>query len=123
MRAAGLKTFFAGQESKAGYILSAAMAYVRSLAASALGIDPDDLTWRQIALVMKHGHQDVLLLGELDLDRASAMGNAYLAKHDLAFSSMLSGKVISTLAALLVADVFHGQRCFQRALLFPRQSK
>lgn len=93
MRTAGLKTFFAGQECKAGHMLSAGMAYIRSLAASASGSDPDNLTWKQVAVVMNQGHQDVAFLGQLDLDRASAMGNVELAKHDLAFSSMLASKV------------------------------
>ena len=75
------------------------MAFIRSLAASALKIDPDDLTWKQVVLVMKQTHKDIIFLGELDLDRASAMGSPYTAKYDLAFSSMLSSKVYLALAA------------------------
>lgn len=93
MRADALVSLVAGQESQAGHMLSAGMAYIRSLAASASGSDPDNLTWKQVAVVMNQGHQDVAFLGQLDLDRASAMGNVELAKHDLAFSSMLASKV------------------------------
>ena len=93
MRADALISLVAGQESQAGHMLSAGMAYFRSLAASASGSDPENLTWKEVALVMKHGHLDLSVLGQLDLDGASAMAAVNMAKHDLAFSSMLASKV------------------------------
>lgn len=63
IRAAGQKLFWAKQDSHTAHLMSVAMAYMRSLAASALENDPYDITWKQIALVMKEVHQDIILLG------------------------------------------------------------
>ena len=52
IRATGQKLLSASQGSQAGHTLSAAMAFIRSLAASALEVDPDDLTWKQNVLVL-----------------------------------------------------------------------
>ncbi|CAL5222059.1 g4358 [Coccomyxa viridis] len=85
------------------------MAYIRSLAASASGSDPENLTWKEVALVMKHGHLDLSVLGQLDLDGASAMAAVNMAKHDLAFSSMLASK--ATERALDIADLLLEADC------------
>lgn len=52
-------------------------------------------------------HQDVIFLGELDLDRASAMSGPYSAKYDLAFSSMLSSKVNLLAASVKLMIIFY----------------
>ena len=93
VRTTGQKLFWAGQDTHAAHVLSAAMAYMRSLAASALENDPCDITCKQIAFVMKDVHQDILLLGGLHLDRASCMGGPYLDKYDLSFRGMMASTV------------------------------
>lgn len=70
------------------------MAYIRSLAASALESDPYDIAWKQIALVLRESHKDVIIVGECHLLRASqCMGIPGVDQHDPAFSGMLSSMV------------------------------
>lgn len=91
----------ADQDSQSGHVLSAALAYIRSWAASALGSSPEDITWKQIASVLKEKHLDTLLLGRLHLDRASnCMGRPYGDNHDLAFGGMMECMVRVALPAL-----------------------
>lgn len=94
LRALGQKLFLANQDSQSSHLLSAAMAYIRSLAASALDSDPNDISWKQIAHVLRGAHNDMIMLGQCHLDRASyCMGRPYIDKHDLAFGGLLESVV------------------------------
>ena len=95
IRAVGHKLNWACQESDAAHVYSAAMAYVRSTAASVVERDPDDMTWTQIAFAMMETPQDIICLGHLLLDKASCMGGLFMEKHDAAFRSMLACTVDS----------------------------
>ncbi len=90
IRAAGDKLYWAGQETNAAHVYSAAIAYIRSLAASAVDEDPDDITLTQIVFAMKKKHEDIAVLGRLLLDKASCFGGFYMEKLDNAFRSMLA---------------------------------
>jgi len=63
VRLAGQKLYWANQDCQGTHILSAALAYWRSLAASALEKDPYDITWKEIAFVTKEVHRDLIILG------------------------------------------------------------
>ena len=99
IRAAGQKLFWASQYSHSAHVLSAAMAYMRSLAASALEKDPYDITWKQIGFVLKEVHQDIVLLGGLHLDRASCLGGSYAEMYAVPFRGMLASTVRTALRA------------------------
>ena len=90
VRAIGDKLYWANQETNAAHAYSAAMAYIRSLAASALDEDPDQISLTQIAFAMKGKHQDIAVLGHLLLDQATCFGGMYWKNHDSAFRSMLA---------------------------------
>ena len=80
--------FTADQDSKAAHVISSALAYIRSLAASALETDPYDLTWKQVALVFHKAHQDMVMLGGLLLDKAVCTGGSYAIEQELALRSI-----------------------------------
>ncbi len=96
LRAVGDEIYRANQETSAAHVYSAAMAYIRSLAASALEQDPDDLSWTQIASAIKEKHQDIVVLGHILLDKASCLGGLYVDKTDRALRSMLACTVRSS---------------------------
>ena len=109
MGAVAEKLSLADQDSQSSHVLSAAMAYIRSLAASALGSSPYDITWNQIASVFKGKHLDTLLLGRLHLDRATnCMGRPYSDNHDLAFGGMMESMVRIALPALYSPQLIDG---------------
>ena len=89
----GQKLYMARQNSQAVHVLSAALAYLRSLAASALNKAPGDISWKDIAFVMKEVHQDIVMLGNLHTDCALPLCATYHAKHDLAFGGVLGSAV------------------------------
>ena len=93
LRTTGQKLAWASQESHSAHVLSAAVAYMRSLAASALEKDPYDITWKQIAFVMKEVHQDIVLLGGLHLDRGSCLGEVYVEKYNMSYRGLLASTV------------------------------
>lgn len=88
LQGTGHNMFSADQDSKAAHVLSSALAYIRSLAASALETDPYDLTWKQTALVFNKAHQDMILLGGLLLDKAVCTGGSYAIEQELALRSI-----------------------------------
>ncbi len=108
VRTTGQKLFWASQDTHAAHVLSAAMAYMRSLAASALEKDPYDITCKEIASIIQEVHQDILLLGGLHLDRASCMGGPYLDKYDLSFRGMMASTVSFASPASEVPQVVQG---------------
>ena len=84
----GRKLCMARQKSQAVHVLSAALAYLRSLAASALSKDPYDISWKDVAFVMKEVHQDIVMLGNLHTDCGPPLCATYHAKHDQAFGGI-----------------------------------
>ena len=84
----GRKLCMARHKSQAVHVLSAALAYLRSLAASALSKDPYDISWKDIAFVMKEMHQDIVMLANLHTDCRPPLCATYHAKHDLAFGGI-----------------------------------
>ena len=81
LQGTGHNMFSADQDSKAAHVLSSALAYIRSLAASALETDPYDLPWKQTALVFNKAHQDMILLSGLLLDKAVCTGGWSRSSH------------------------------------------
>ena len=93
VRSAGHKQYWAKQHSSASYLVSAAAAYIRSLAASALQSDPHSVTWKHIASAMKEEHLDIVLLGRLHLERASCLTGLYIEQLGIATCSILQSMV------------------------------
>ena len=89
----GRKLCMARQSSQAVHVLSAALAYLRSLAASALIKDPYVISWKEIAFVMKEVHQDIVMLGNLHAVCGPSLRATYHAKHDQAFSGVTEVEV------------------------------
>ena len=75
----------ARQKSQAVHVLGAALAYLRSLAASALSKEPYNISWKDVAFVMKEVHQDIVMLANLHTDCGPPLCTTYHAKHDRAF--------------------------------------
>ena len=100
IRADSQKLFLADQLSQSNHVLSSAMAKIRSLASSVLERDPDDITWKEVASVMKEVHQDTLLLCHMQLTRCySFLGKSYVEERDRAFGGILGSMVRSALVA------------------------
>ena len=94
LRSLGQMLFLANQDSQSSHVLSAAMALIRSLAASGLESDPCDITWKQTAFALSDAHKEMVMLGECHLDRASyCMGRANVDTHDLAFGALMETMV------------------------------
>ena len=94
VRRTGQKLYAAKHHTQSTHVLSAAMAYIRSVAASALQCDPYGITWKQIASVFKEVPQDMVLLGEMHLDRTrDRTAPQYEEQYDLAFGGMLASMV------------------------------
>ena len=95
VRAEGDRLYKANEETNAAHVYSAAITYIRSMAASALKEDRDDISLTQIAFAMKEKHQDIIVPGSLLLDKASCLGGLYFKKLDQALISMLACTVNS----------------------------
>ncbi len=90
LQCASRRLYTADQHTKAAHVLSSALAYIRSLAASALESDPYDLTWKQIAIALKDTPQELFLLATLLLDLASCTGGLYAIRQEPAFRTLRS---------------------------------
>ena len=77
------------QDCQSNHMLSSALAYLRYTIAQAQKRDPGDLTWNDMALAFSKAHHDLVILGNIHVNRGSSMAQAYNIRGDAALCGML----------------------------------